>query len=151
MSKLTELTSLAELRVKERLISRDTLNVVDILTAADIATTARPMAEKVLTRIAELVGVRPGQLRAEDKMLDLFRVKKDELPAHTYAAWEKYGFKEGMQAFAYDLLHILDKIAGKDFSDRLGPDAVRARNDDEILDCVMALSLGGLLRSVCVR
>lgn len=101
--------------------------------------------EDVKKELATLLDIDNAHLRYEDRLRDILRVHRNELPPDTQLLMEKLGLRDLADPFAIDLLHYVEKRIGRD-SARLRRPAFlpQPRNEEEWIERVMGMTVADL-------
>ena len=98
--------------------------------------------DEVKQELSQILDVGVAYLRAGDRLRDILRIHRSELPANAQPLMEKLGLKDIADPFALDLLHYVEKRIGRD-STRLTRPAFRPppRSEDEWIERIMDMTV----------
>lgn len=129
----------ARARVRDRLLTRPEapLAVHD------------PSAAASAVALAGILGVKIEHLRLDDRLQDILRVHRDDLPADVRAMMGKLGLREVIDPFAFDLLDLVER--------RFREQRARAqrlafhpipKNEEEWIDRILSMTVNELLTAI---
>jgi hypothetical protein len=96
--------------------------------------------------LANLIGVEVEQLRRDDKLREILRVHRNELPADVQRLLPKIGLSDVVDPFAFALLDFVEKRIGEDPSRvKRAPFVPLPTSEDEWIDRILSMTVGELL------
>ncbi len=133
----------AEECVRQRLAMRPVTSVETILSECGVQPGRKAAALRLLVGLEEVIGIEPGHLMPSDRLGDLMRVRKEELgPELSLRSWEKAGLKDFIEAFSYDIMHLVERLSTRAGWKRKWKElSPRPRNEEGWLNMIMAMTL----------
>jgi hypothetical protein len=143
-----KLSLAARERVRARLLERVAISPGKWI-PADLLRSDPDEVTALATRLAALIGVPAGHLRAEDKFREILRVHREELLPEIQSLMAEAGLVDVIDPFAFALLDFVEKRVGEDpsrlqhFTFQPSPS-----NEGQWLERILELSVGELLRAL---
>ena len=133
-----QFTNAAKARVRAKLRDREG-------GASPTDLSRREIPNEVKEELSELLDVDIAYLRAGDRLREILRIHRSELPADAQPLMEKLGLKDIADPFAIDLLHYVEKRIARD-STRLQRPAFRPQpnSEDEWIERIMDMTVAEL-------
>ena len=95
--------------------------------------------------LATIVGVEAVHLRPDDRLRDILRVHRTDLPPDAQPLMERLGLRDIADPFAIDLLHYVENRIGRDSARlRRGPFTPQPQNEEEWIERIMGMTVAEL-------
>ncbi len=131
--------------VRARLEDREDRTTIDLLQSSNVAPVAAAL--RLAEGLAKELGVAAGKLRPEDRLGDLFRVRRPEFTAISDKQWADSKLGGFFEVARYDIMFLVEHT-----STRAGWTAQwrtldpRPQNEDQWLDRIMQMRVDEFLR-----
>lgn len=121
--------------------------------AAPVSTVSRGGAssegEAVTQWFASMIGVGTEHLRDDDRLGDILRVQRSELPEDVRPLLEKFGLGDFVSVYGFEILdHVEDRTAKDRSIIARAPFVPLPRSEDEWMDRIMSMTVGELLTAL---
>lgn len=135
-------------RVRHRLQQRSRSPLTHLLSAVGDEVD-QPSLLKAAQEFAAVVGVDVECFRPNDRLGELLRVKRDELPTSVHAVLPRLGLSDVVDPYAFDLLHFVEQRVGRDRKKLSRPAFLpMPASEEEWIERISTLSVAELLASV---
>lgn len=132
----------AESEVRRRCLQRPRKQIVSLLDESNIRISENKLAEEIWRGIADVIGVPPETLRADDRLAELCRVQLSDLKISARRKRPDY-----LISFSYELLDFLAQYLNENqwlkFLSAIG---VSSSSEDVILSGIMKQRLADIVR-----
>ncbi|GAC1480171.1 MAG: hypothetical protein NVS1B4_25220 [Gemmatimonadaceae bacterium] len=129
--------------VRERLRHRPPMPISDVGADASVGVT-RASRDALIEGLASAIGVEARCLRLDDRLQDILRVHRDELPPDHQKLMTKIGLHDFIDPLAFDLLAFVERRIGNNQS-RLARFKPWPKNEGQWIDRILRMTVADLV------